>query len=127
MTVRAGPSIVYTEQYDQATPIVTNTGFAIIGPLGILFPTDAAYRLRDGLPPVITPIEADLVPGFGVAFGTSALNQILGGWTISTIIEARTGLSFFRLLRQCQSGLPHRRTCESRYQRTSQCEFNLAG
>ena len=94
MTVRAGPSIVYTEQYDQATPIVTNTGFAIIGPLGILFPTDAAYRLRGGLPPVITPIEADLVPGFGVAFGTSALNQILGGWTISTIIEARTGPLF---------------------------------
>ena len=63
--IRAGASIVYIGQYDQATPIVTNAGFSIQGTFGTLRPTDAAFLLRDGLPPVIEPTEADLVPGFG--------------------------------------------------------------
>lgn len=68
--IRAGASIVYTGQYDQATPIVTNAGFSIQGSFGTLRPTDAAFLLRNGLPPIIEPTEADLVPGFGaVAIG----------------------------------------------------------
>ena len=68
--IRAGASIVYIGQYDQATPIVTNAGFSIQGTFGTLRPTDAAFLLRDGLPPLIEPTEADLVPGFGaVAIG----------------------------------------------------------
>ena len=68
--IRAGASIVYTGQYDQATPIVTNAGFSIQGSFGTLRPTDAAFLLRNGLPPIVEPTEADLVPGFGaVAIG----------------------------------------------------------
>ena len=68
--IRAGASIVYIGQYDQATPIVTNAGFSIQGTFGTLRPTDAAFLLRNGLPPVVEPTEADLVPGFGaVAIG----------------------------------------------------------
>ncbi len=63
--IRAGASIVYIGQYDQATPIVTNAGFSIQGTFGTLRPTDAAFLLRDGLPPIIEPTEADLIPGFG--------------------------------------------------------------
>ena len=63
--IRAGASIVYIGQYDQATPIVTNAGFSIQGTFGTLRPTDAAFLLRNGLPPVVEPTEADLVPGFG--------------------------------------------------------------
>ncbi len=68
--IRAGASIVYTGQYDQATPIVTNAGFSIQGSFGTLRPEDAAFLLKNGLPPIIEPTEADLVPGFGaVAIG----------------------------------------------------------
>ncbi len=68
--IRAGASIVYTGQYDQATPIVTNAGFSIQGSFGTLRPTDAAFLLRNGLPGIVEPTEADLVPGFGaVAIG----------------------------------------------------------
>ena len=63
--IRAGASIVYIGQYDQATPVVTNAGFSIQGSFGTLRPTDAAFLLRDGLPPITLPAEADLVPGFG--------------------------------------------------------------
>ena len=63
--IRAGASIVYIGQYDQATPIVTNAGFSISGQFGTLRPTDAAFLLRNGLPPIVEPTESDLVPGFG--------------------------------------------------------------
>ena len=63
--LRAGASIVYIGQYDQATPIVANAGFSIQGSFGTLRPTDAAFLLRDGMPPIVEPTEADLVPGFG--------------------------------------------------------------
>ena len=63
--IRAGASIVYIGQYDQATPVVTNAGFSISSQFGTLRPTDAAFLLRDGLPPIVEPTEADLVPGFG--------------------------------------------------------------
>ncbi len=68
--IRAGASIVYTGQYDQATPIVTNAGFSIQSSFGTLRPEDAAFLLKDGLPPIVEPTEADLIPGFGaVAIG----------------------------------------------------------
>ena len=63
--IRAGASIVYIGQYDQATPVVTNAGFSISSQFGTLRPEDAAFRLRDGLPGIVEPTEADLVPGFG--------------------------------------------------------------
>ena len=63
--IRAGASIVYIGQYDQATPVVTNAGFSISSQFGTLRPTDAAFLLRDGLPPIVEPTEADLIPGFG--------------------------------------------------------------
>ncbi len=63
--IRAGASIVYTGQYDQATPVVTNAGFSLDGQWGTLRPTDAAFLLRDGLPSLTVPTESDLVPGFG--------------------------------------------------------------
>lgn len=69
--IRAGASLVYIGQYDQATPIVANAGFSIQASFGTLRPTDAAFLLRDGLPPIVEPTEADLVPGFGaVPIGT---------------------------------------------------------
>ena len=63
--IRAGASIVYIGQYDQATPVVTNAGFSISSQFGTLRPTDAAFLLRNGLPPIVEPTEADLIPGFG--------------------------------------------------------------
>ncbi len=63
--IRAGASIVYIGQYDQATPVVTNAGFSISSQFGTLRPTDAAFLLRDGLPAIVEPTEADLIPGFG--------------------------------------------------------------
>lgn len=63
--IRAGASIVYIGQYDQATPVVTNAGFSISSQFGTLRPEDAAFLLRDGLPAIVEPTEADLVPGFG--------------------------------------------------------------
>ncbi|MCI0746953.1 MAG: TonB-dependent receptor [Verrucomicrobia subdivision 3 bacterium] len=70
--IRAGASIVYIGQYDQATPISATAGFSIQGSFGTLRPTDAAFRLRDGLPAIHVPAEADLVPGFGaVPIGTA--------------------------------------------------------
>jgi hypothetical protein len=63
--LRGGASLVYIGQYDQATPIVANAGFSIQGSFGTLRPTDAAFLLKDGLPAIVVPTEASLVPGFG--------------------------------------------------------------
>jgi hypothetical protein len=63
--IRAGSSLVYIGQYDQATPLASNAGFSIQGSFGTLRPTDAAFLLRDGLPAIPEASEADLVPGFG--------------------------------------------------------------
>lgn len=63
--VRGGASIVYTGQYDQATPTAVNAGFSIQASFGTLRPTDAAFLLRNGMPAVHKPTEADLTPGFG--------------------------------------------------------------
>ena len=63
--VRGGASMVYIGQYDQATPIVANAGFAIDGDFRAPNNTEAAFRLRDGIPAIPVPDESDLVPGFG--------------------------------------------------------------
>jgi hypothetical protein len=63
--IRGGASVLYAGQYDQATPATVNAGFSIQGSFGALRPTDAAFLLRDGLPPIDVPTEADLVPSFG--------------------------------------------------------------
>jgi len=64
--VRGGGAIVYVGQYDQATPLVANIGFSIRG--DFVSPDGgrtAALILRNGLPPIPPPTQADLVPGFG--------------------------------------------------------------
>lgn len=63
--IRGGASIIYSGQYDQATPIVANAGFSVQANFGTLRPEDAAFLLRDGLPAIVEPTEADLVAGFG--------------------------------------------------------------
>jgi hypothetical protein len=68
--VRAGASMVYMGQYDQATPINVNAGFSVRGSFAGVNPNAAAFLLKDGLPSIIIPTEADLVPEFGsVAIG----------------------------------------------------------
>ncbi len=63
--IRAGGSIVYAGQYDQATPVVTNAGFSINGDFRASNTAGMAFLLRDGLPNIPVPDESSLVPGFG--------------------------------------------------------------
>ncbi len=65
--IRGGASIIYSGQYDQATPFVTNAGFSVQGDFRASTPAGAALLLKDGLPAIREPTEADLVPGFGAA------------------------------------------------------------
>ncbi|MBM3737154.1 MAG: TonB-dependent receptor [Acidobacteria bacterium] len=64
--LRGGGAVVYIGQYDQATPIVANLGFSVRGEF--VSPDagrTAAFLLRDGLPPIKLPAEADLTSSFG--------------------------------------------------------------
>lgn len=64
--IRGGGAIIYVGQYDQATPLAANIGFSIRG--DFVSPDGgrtAALLLRDGLPSIPSPTEADLTPGFG--------------------------------------------------------------
>ena len=65
-SIRGGAAVVYVGQYDTGTPTVANLGFSIQGqrvsPDNGLTP---ALLLRNGLPPIPPPTEADLNPGFG--------------------------------------------------------------
>ena len=63
--IRGGASILYTGQYDQGTPIVANAGFSINGSFSAPNNTQAAFLLKNGLPAIPEPTEADLVPSFG--------------------------------------------------------------
>lgn len=63
--LRGGASVLYIGQYDQATPIVANAGFSIQGNFSAPNNTEAAFLLKDGLPAIPEPTEADLVPSFG--------------------------------------------------------------
>jgi hypothetical protein len=64
--VRGGGAVLYAGEYDQATPVVANTGFSQNG--SFVSPDNGvtpAFILSSGLPPVASPAEADLTPGFG--------------------------------------------------------------
>jgi hypothetical protein len=64
--VRGGGGLLFLGEYDQATPIVANTGFStqgtFVSPDNGLTP---AFILADGLPPVSAPTSADLTAGYG--------------------------------------------------------------
>lgn len=64
--VRWGGAVVYTGQYDQASPLSVRLGFTVRG--DYISPDGgrtAALLLRDGVPPLRRPQESDLTPGFG--------------------------------------------------------------
>jgi len=64
--VRGGASVVYTGQYDNATPLSVRIGFSTRG--DFVSPDGgrtAPFLLRDGIPPLVPPKESDLVPGLG--------------------------------------------------------------
>lgn len=78
LVVRSGGAILYTGEYDQATPIVANTGFStqgsFVSPDNGITPT---FLLAGGLPPVLSPTTADLTPGFGaVPIGKSPTTSV---------------------------------------------------
>lgn len=64
--IRGGGAILYTGQYDQATPIVANIGFGlrsdVVSPDGGRTP---ALLFQNGLPPIAEPSDDLLVPGYG--------------------------------------------------------------
>lgn len=64
--LRGGGGVLYIGQYDQATPIVANTGFGLrsdaVSPDG---GRTAAFLLKDGLPPATPPSNDLLAPGYG--------------------------------------------------------------
>jgi hypothetical protein len=64
--VRGGAAILYSGEYDQATPIVANTGFSTQG--SFVSPDNGvtpAFLLASGLPPVSSPSKTDLTAGYG--------------------------------------------------------------
>jgi hypothetical protein len=69
--IRGGGAILYTGEYDEATPLDAASGFSLQGSFsspdnGVTPP----FYLRDGMPAVTLPTAADLTPGFGaVAVG----------------------------------------------------------
>jgi hypothetical protein len=72
--VRGGGAILYTGEYYEATPLDAAAGFSLSGsytsPDSGVTP---AFYLRNGMPLVTQPTEADLTPGFGaVAVGQAA-------------------------------------------------------
>jgi hypothetical protein len=69
--IRAGGGILYTGEFDEATPLDASAGFSLRGSFSS--PDNGvtpAFYLQDGLPPITQPTLADLTPGFGaVAVG----------------------------------------------------------
>ena len=64
--VRGGGAVLFTGEYDQATPIVANTGFSTQG--NFVSPDNGitpAFILAGGLPAVSSPTATDLTPGYG--------------------------------------------------------------
>jgi hypothetical protein len=76
--VRGGGAILYLGEYDQATPIVANTGFSTQG--SFVSPDNGitpAFILANGMPPVSSPTVADLTPGYGaVAVGQKPTTSV---------------------------------------------------
>ncbi len=64
--VRGGASIVYTGQYDNATPLSVRIGFTNRGDFtSVDGGRTAPFLLKDGMPAVPKPSESNLVPGLG--------------------------------------------------------------
>lgn len=64
--LRGGFGLLYTGEYDEATPLDAAAGFSLNGSFSS--PDNGvspAFSLRDGMPLVTLPTEADLTPGFG--------------------------------------------------------------
>jgi outer membrane receptor protein involved in Fe transport len=76
--VRGGGAILFAGAYDQATPIVANTGFSLQG--NFVSPDNGltpAFLLAGGLPAVVSPTTADLTPAFGaVAIGQKPTTSV---------------------------------------------------
>ncbi len=75
---RGGGAVLFAGEYDQATPIVANTGFSSQG--SFVSPDNGvtpAFILANGLPPVSSPTTADLTPSYGaVAVGKSPTTAV---------------------------------------------------
>ncbi|MBV9082989.1 MAG: TonB-dependent receptor, partial [Acidobacteriaceae bacterium] len=76
--LRGGAAVVYEPEYDSATPLVAGLGFSLQGnfvsPDGGLTP---AFLLRNGMPAIKPPTEADLTPAFGaVPLGASPTTSV---------------------------------------------------
>jgi hypothetical protein len=76
--LRGGAALLYMGLYDQAIVINATNGFSFRG--NFVSPDNGltpAFRLRDGMPPILAPSESDLTPGFGaVPPGASPQNAI---------------------------------------------------
>lgn len=76
--VRGGGAVLYTGEYYEATPLDAAAGFSLSGsfssPDSGVTP---AFYLRNGMPLVTLPTQADLTPGFGaVAVGQSVKTAV---------------------------------------------------
>jgi len=64
--IRGGGAVLFLPEYDQATPIVTNTGFSTqatyVSPNNGVTP---AFLLSSGFPGAVTPPLSQLTPGYG--------------------------------------------------------------
>ncbi len=66
LVVRGGGAVLYLPEYDQATPIVANTGFSAQGTF--VSPNNGvtpAFYLANGVPTVVAPSPDQLNAGFG--------------------------------------------------------------
>ena len=76
--IRGGGGLLYSGEYDQATPIVTNLGFSTQG--SFVSPDNGvtpAFILASGLPPTSSPTTAQLTPGYGaVPVGTKPTTAV---------------------------------------------------
>jgi len=64
--IRGGGGILYAGEYEQAAPIVADTGFSTQGTF--VSPDNGvtpAFILASGMPPVSSPTTAQLTPGYG--------------------------------------------------------------
>jgi hypothetical protein len=76
--IRGGAAVLFMGQYDQATVINATNGFSFRG--NFVSPDNGltpAFRLRNGLPAITIPTEADLTPRFGaVRLGQAPVTSV---------------------------------------------------
>lgn len=76
--IRGGGAILYTGEYDEATPLNASLGFSLQGSFSS--PDNGvtpAFYLRNGLPAITLPTEADLTTGFGaVPVGQKVITSV---------------------------------------------------